>query len=138
MKSLGYDPMISVQAGQGGPQMRMAQNMSNLLGWGTDAHGNDKIVTRTVCKLYSKTDGAGRRRPVSSYIPNLEQSLRDGHLEDHLDRNDYMVSTEIETYYGRLTPEEYTVTMGTLSFHFLDSHFLIYSFSLSFHQFYAI
>ena len=112
MESLGFPIQINFQAGLGGSNMRQAQNLDIMFGFGTDSNGNDKIVTRTVGKMYSKADGTGRRRPVSMFPVVLAQSLRDGRLEDHLDRNDYMYSTEIESYFGRLTPFEYVFCVG--------------------------
>ena len=112
LRELGHKMEVVYQTGNGGPQMKQAQNGSALYGFGTDQDGHDKIICSTDVVLYSHTDGFGRRRRVSSYPERLVESMRDGFLEDHLSRTDYILSTEVRQDLSGLNMPEVIVYVG--------------------------
>ena len=113
---MGYEIDIVLQCGQGGAQMEMFLNLSDLLGFGKDENGHDLITTRCQVALYHKADDVGARRRVSLYPQGAAAAAREGYLETYLHQHDHVASPEVTIRLGGLNMEQYIEFTGKFRF----------------------
>ena len=112
LRDLGHDMELIIQCGNGGSNMEMMLNLSDLLGFGQDENGLDKIRVRVQGALYLAADDSGRRQRASLWPAGAAAAAREGRLEQYLNRHQYITSTEVVVQIGGLTFGETTIFMG--------------------------